>query len=203
MGQLSVRADGDLQEVSTPVGSSWVNHNPDSVINGLLVASDRLIDISTDSRLGLTSQQPYFCQVIAPAAITVGGVALRINFTAFQYDNNYNNAIALFDLSGNRLAVGNAGPNYRDYSGWNRIAFDAPYTLVAGMRYLIGIIVDGNSPGFNTANGHSEINARIPSGSLPRTFRKSNVPNFAAASLDLTTGIMANAGERLFLSLVA
>ncbi|UHG93320.1 hypothetical protein [Spirosoma oryzicola] len=200
MGQISVRPDGDLQEVNA---ASWVNHNLDSVLNGLLVASDRLIDINTDSRLGLTSQQPYFCQVIAPAALTIGGLALRLNYTNYQVDNNYNNAVALFDLSGNRLALANAGPTYRNSAGWNRIAFEQPVNLVAGGRYLIGVIVDGNSPGFSSVNGHSEINALIPAGSLPRTFRKSNVANFASAQLDLTSGIMANNGERLFVSLVA
>lgn len=176
----------------------------DVVINGLLAATDRLIDLRTDMRVSLDSQVPYFCQVVAAQSATIGGMAIRLQYTAYCADNNggLNNAVGLYDLAGNRLAAGDALNTWRNGGSWNRVAFSTTVNIVAGTRYVLGIMVDSNSPGFNCIAGNSEINALIPVGGLPRCFRKSGVSGFSAASLDFTTNITPNTGDRPFMSLV-
>jgi len=190
-----------LTKWATPAaggGSSPLMY-PDS-INGVLQGTDRLIDLTTSG--GMSQKQGYFHQIIADRAHVVGGITFNIFRTGSIYNPiAFSNAVAIFDTSGAVLAKAEAGSLYMGSTGWKKAYFASTITLVAGQRYVIGVLATGDGvPGFLAASGNGNYNMSTPA-ALPRCFLKTNVTTFNSA-VTFDSSVTANNDARVFLGLI-
>jgi hypothetical protein len=166
-------------------------------INGLLLSTDRLIDVTQTG--GMQRNNGYFHQVIATQSVQVGGMAFKITRGGSVSGATYQNAVGLYSTSGVLLAIGDAA-SVMGSSGWKKVSFTSTYTLTAGTRYIIGIVANGDDiPGFAAAQSFGDYNQFAPT-TLLRNFRKSNVTTFNTM-MNFSTDVSANTDNRIFLSL--
>ncbi|GAB3767724.1 hypothetical protein GCM10028818_01030 [Spirosoma horti] len=202
-GQVLTRDGTTATKWATPAASggnvSIPLTYPDS-INGVLQGTDRLIDLTTSG--GMQQKQGYFHQIVAERAHVVGGITFNVFRTGSIYNPvAFSNAVAIFDKTGAVLAKAEAGSLYMGSTGWKKAYFASSITLVAGERYVIGILATGDGvPGFVAAGGNGHYNMSTPA-ALPRCFLKTNVTTFNSA-VTFDTSVTANNDARVFLGMI-
>lgn len=140
---LAVDAAGVLSVTASGGGSAPVELDPDAVINGYGAYTIGLIDATT-SGPAFSSAKVYAVQFVARQTKTYTSLnfAVTTAATLLKLTDATTNGVAVYDLSGNRLALFDAQTAYTTTG--SKSLTTTGFTLTAGRAYVLAFVSNGS-----------------------------------------------------------